>query len=537
MPRLIFRQGARTLLEYKLPPGRTLLGRADACDLVIPGSTVSRTHCVLTLRNDRVTVRDRSRHGTTLNGAPLSGVLEIQDGDVLGIGGFELALSMAEPEAAAPTSSSSAGALPPEQLIAVDDGLMLERLVLVVDAGPAKGRRALIDKSRRSVGGSPSSQISLDDPSLKPTHFLLLVVRGRAMITPKEGAVYLDGERLMSTTPVYLGEQVRVGDTAFHLEAHLEQGRDEAGRFGKMVGLSRQARHTFGLLRRMADHVAPVLLIGESGTGKELAARGLHDEGARAGGSFVALNCGAISESLFESELFGHERGAFTGADRRTDGAFHKADGGTLFLDEIGELPEGAQAKLLRALESGEVRRVGGTEVSYPDVRVVAATNRDLAAEVSAGRFRGDLFFRLAVLAVRMPPLRERPEDLAPIAEALAAGIHPELRLTDAALDALAAHDFPGNVRELRNILTRAYVLGGFVIDAADITFTPWSFEGAAQSPLGEDDGASRLESNERALVLAALRRHDGNRSAAARELGIARSTLHYKIRRYQLDG
>ncbi|MCB9795525.1 MAG: sigma 54-interacting transcriptional regulator [Alphaproteobacteria bacterium] len=533
MPRLLFRQGDRVLLEHKLRPGRTLIGRADACDLVVPGGTISRTHCVITSRGDRFTLRDRSRHGTRLNGAPVQGVVELKEGDVLGLGDFELAFTATDAASASPTVSATATALPPEQLIAVDQGLMVERLALVVDEGPAKGRRYLIEKSSRTLGHGPDSDLPMGDPSLKTKHLVLLVVRGRAMVTPKEGAVFLDGERIYATMPVYLGEQVTAGDTVFHLERQQVAGRDEADQFGQMVGRSKLARETFGLLRRMSNHNAPVLLVGESGTGKELAARGLHDEGPRAAGAFVALNCGAITESLFESELFGHEKGAFTGADRRSDGAFHRADGGTLFLDEIGELPESAQAKLLRALESGEVRRVGGVEVSYPDVRVVAATNRDLAAEVSAGRFRGDLFFRLAVLAVRMPSLRERPGDLQPIAEALCAQIHPELHLTEAALDALRAHDFPGNARELRNILTRAYVLGGLVIDAKDISFTPWSFD---TRPTGDALNESRLESNERTLVQEALRRHDGNRSAAARDLGIARSTLHYKIRRFQLE-
>jgi transcriptional regulator with PAS, ATPase and Fis domain len=273
-----------------------------------------------------------------------------------------------------------------------------------------------------------------------------------------------------------------------------------------------------------------VLVIGESGTGKELIARALHDHSPRAERPFVALNCGAISETLFESELFGHEKGAFTGADRRRDGAFHEAEGGTLFLDEVGELPEAAQAKLLRALETGEVRRVGSTKASTPDVRIVAATNRDLPKEVAAGRFREDLFFRLAVLSVDVPPLRQRKGDLGALCARLCAALGGRVRVTEEALEVLEQHDWPGNVRELRNVLTRAFVLGGPRIDVEHLSFHR-IHPGHGPSHAGAV-GAS-IEAQEKAFILAALSRHGDNRSAAARELGVARSTLHYKMKKF----
>jgi len=304
--------------------------------------------------------------------------------------------------------------------------------------------------------------------------------------------------------------------------------------FGEMVGQSESARRVFESLQRMAAHDATILLVGESGTGKELAARGIHDASPRSPGPFIAVNCGGLAEGLVESELFGHEKGAFTSAHRRRKGAFEQAQGGTLFLDEIGELPMLAQAKLLRALESGEVRPVGGDDTLRPSVRVVAATNRNLFEEMENGRFRADLFFRLAVLMVRIPPLRERMDDLIPAAKAIGAEIGDTLTITPGAMAVLATHDFPGNFRELRNILTRAFVLGGPEIHPESLVMTPWA--GAAESTPAPTPARTRLADAERRIILDALKRNRGNRSAVARELGMARSTLHYKLQRHNIQ-
>jgi transcriptional regulator with PAS, ATPase and Fis domain len=288
-------------------------------------------------------------------------------------------------------------------------------------------------------------------------------------------------------------------------------------------------KRLFGVLRRVSGHHYPVLVVGESGTGKELVARGIHEHSPRAERRFIAVNCGAIPAPLFESELFGYEKGAFTGADRQKDGVFHDADGGTLFLDEVGELPEDAQAKLLRVLETGEVRRVGGTEVRHPDVRIVAATNRDLTKAVAAGGFREDLFFRLAVLSVEVPPLRERTEDIAILAQSLCARLHPDAAVSSEALEVLIRHAWPGNVRELRNVLTRAYVMGGPGIEVSSLSFHQLS-SSSEPEPLVQ---LAFVDNAERAYIAQVIRRNGGNRSAAARELGMARSTLLYKLRKY----
>jgi len=286
-------------------------------------------------------------------------------------------------------------------------------------------------------------------------------------------------------------------------------------------------------LLELVDRVAPrdiaVLVTGESGAGKELVARRLHARSPRVKGPFVALNAAALPETLAESELFGAEKGAFTGAEQARAGRFEEASGGTLFLDEVGELPAALQAKLLRVLEERVVRRLGGSRELPVDVRLVAATNRDLSRESESGSFRQDLFFRLAVVVVHVPPLRDRPGDVPLLARHFAvrlAARHgvktPEL--ADDALAALAGHDWPGNVRELKNVLERAVVVrGGEPIRAADLGLVASS---SAASPL---DRAHR----EREALLAALRRTGGRREEAARLLGISVRTLYYRLKQW----
>jgi transcriptional regulator with PAS, ATPase and Fis domain len=291
-----------------------------------------------------------------------------------------------------------------------------------------------------------------------------------------------------------------------------------------------------------------VLITGESGTGKELVARAIHDASRRAPGPFVAVNCSAIPHDLVESELFGHVRGAFTGADRDRAGLFEAAGGGTLFLDEVGDLAEPAQAKLLRALEQRTITRVGATSEQAVDVRVVSATNRPLERMTGAGTFREDLLYRLAVLQLELPPLRDRREDILPLAGHFIAAASERhalraLPLHESARRALLAHAWPGNVRELRNVMERALVVSeGDTITANDL---PAAVTGstpalsAADAVLAElpyaDARERALEGFDRALLSAALERHDGNVSATARALGLHRQSLQKMIRRLSL--
>jgi transcriptional regulator with PAS, ATPase and Fis domain len=361
------------------------------------------------------------------------------------------------------------------------------------------------------------------------------MARGRPMVDRGSVPLYLEGQPVVGLTPVYEGDTLRIGRAV--VEAGSVVGRAPADRsvaqFGDMVGRSEVMLRVFDTLRRVSHHDAPVLLMGESGTGKELAARGLHENSHRASGPFVAINCAAIPQALAESQLFGHERGAFTGADQRRDGAFQRAHRGTLFLDELGEMTLDAQARLLRALESGEVQRVGASEPEYPDVRIIAATNRPLGRMVEEGTFRRDLYYRLAVLTVRLPPLREHADDIPRLVTTLLERSHAGVKVKPGAMAVLRAHAWPGNVRELRNVLTRAVVIGGDPIDVGHLQFDTWSFEEPHLRVVEEPSQSD----TERALLVDTLTRCAGNRTLAARMLGIPRTSLLYKIMRYGIEG
>jgi two-component system, NtrC family, response regulator AtoC len=291
-------------------------------------------------------------------------------------------------------------------------------------------------------------------------------------------------------------------------------------------------------LRKVAATDATVLLLGESGSGKEVAARALHRWSGRAAGPFVAINCAALSENLLESELFGHEKGAFTGAHARQRGRIELAEGGTFFLDEVGELASGLQAKLLRVLQEKRFERVGGRQTVEANVRWVAATNRDLPAMIRAGAFREDLYHRLAVFPVRMPPLRERREDIGPLADTLLARIaaslgRTRLRLGDDARAALLAASWPGNVRELANVLERSAILAdGEEIGADDLSLLVEAPPPEAPAVAGS---AGTMEDIERKAIERALAATGGNRRRAATMLGIGLRTLYEKLKRYGL--
>ncbi len=335
--------------------------------------------------------------------------------------------------------------------------------------------------------------------------------------------------------------------------AHLADALRSGEGFGALLGGSAAMQRALELLRRASESDVTVLLEGESGTGKEVAARAIHAEGPRRAGPFVAVNCGAIPEGLIESELFGHERGAFTGAVAMRLGCFESADGGTLLLDEVGDLRADLQVRLLRVLQERRIQRVGATATRAVDVRVVAATNRDLRSEVAAGRFREDLYYRLAVFPVRLPPLRDRDGDVPLLAAEFrrrfaARHRRPAAAFTPEAARALAAFPWPGNVRQLENAVERAVILeDGPAVSLASLPDeVVIGHEGAAPvigdgtgpapGPAADPAGAAGivpLDDEERRIILRALSLTGWNVQEAAQRLGISRATIYRKIERY----
>ena len=314
-------------------------------------------------------------------------------------------------------------------------------------------------------------------------------------------------------------------------EATLEAGED-------VIGASRVWRETLETAHRAAESDATVLLLGESGTGKEVLAHEIHRASPRNSMPFVAVNCSAIPEGLLESELFGHEKGAFTGAVRQKRGRFELADGGTIFLDEIGDMSEGLQAKLLRFLQDRTFERVGGTRSTTVDVRVVAATNRDLERDIRDGRFREDLFFRLNVVSITVPPLRERMDDIPPLVDHFLRAHAPKRskpkKMSPKAMRTVMSYDWPGNVRELENAVQRAVVL------SRGETIFPEHLPARVRAAGGDEDGGTpdgrTMREVERDAIIRTLTETDGNRTHAAKILGISRRTLQNKIKEYDID-
>ena len=346
-------------------------------------------------------------------------------------------------------------------------------------------------------------------------------------------------------------QQQRQAQELRHLRAGGGAGHVPAARgLAALLGTSPAMRQLQGRLRQLVDaeerlsegHTPAVLIGGETGTGKELVARALHFEGPRRAGPFVEINCASLPSQLVESELFGHERGAFTDARERRIGLVEAAHGGTLFLDEVGELELATQAKLLRLLEDHQVRRLGSVREQKVDVRVLAATNRPLEAMVAAGQFRSDLFYRLGMLRIELPPLREREGDVAVLAAAFLARSarrygKPEMRFSDEALQALSRHRWPGNVRELGNLVEQCVILASDTVIEADDLSLPVMPDGALGDPaaLGTEPWPTSLPDTERRLLVNALERNRWNVTQAARALGISRDTLRYRIDKFGL--
>jgi DNA-binding NtrC family response regulator len=428
----------------------------------------------------------------------------------------------------------------------LDGGSGRLRCQVVVVDGPGRGRARRLTEGEIVVGTDRDADLVLSDDRVSARHLALRADGARFVVRDlgSTNGSWYEGSKVSEVT-LPAGATLLVGRTALRLEPEaqpLDLPPSQARRFGELVGESLAMREVFAVLERIAPSDATVVVEGETGTGKELIARALHEASPRRRGPFVAVDCGALPEGLLESELFGHVRGAFTGAAAARPGLFVRADGGTLFLDELGRISPTVQARLLRVLEERVVRPLGGDAERAIDVRVIAAARDDLDAEVAAGRFRADLMYRLAVVRVALPPLRARREDLPLLIRDLLRrrGLADEVP-AGAGLDRLIAHGWPGNVRELRNVLDRALALAPGARRFAELTLrldaSPVAGEGLAirsELPYAEAKAAV-LHELERRYLADVLARCAGNLSAAARDSGIDRKHLRALARKHGL--
>jgi DNA-binding NtrC family response regulator len=415
----------------------------------------------------------------------------------------------------------------------------------VVIQGPDRGEVVALRDKPIWVGSSPQCDLVLSDKAVSRKH-LLAEPAGQEAVLKDQGSTngsYVGGSRFKEITIGY-GAEIRLGRTVLKYlpqEVPVEPEASEASAFGALLGRDVKMRRLFNLLADVAKNDATVLIEGETGTGKELVAEELHEHSGRRGGPFVVFDCGAVPRELIESALFGHIKGSFTGAVADRKGAFAEANGGTIFLDEIGELPPELQPALLRALDKKAVRRVGANSYDKVDVRIVAATNRDLRAQIAIKQFRDDLYYRLAVIRVTLPALRERGGDIPFLVEHFVKQFSGgrNIVVTPDDLTRMQRHNWPGNVRELRNTLERACVLSkGDSLNLEDAFHAETSAPQVGfrtDLPFKEAKG-QLVEQFEREYIVDLMRRHKLNLSAAAREAQIDRKHLRELLRKYGMD-
>jgi transcriptional regulator with GAF, ATPase, and Fis domain len=464
--------------------------------------------------------------------------------------------------------------LPPEKDEALDDRhhtvevnigqatelIHLDKCKLVVVDGPDRGKTLVIDKPIVRIGTYDRNHLMLTDNTVSRFHCEIRLQGDEYVLVDRESTngTYA-GELRLREVVLYPNCELLIGNSLVRFEPMVEEipvfpiARNH---YAGLVGGSPRMREVYGVIDKVAGSELTVLIEGETGTGKELIARAIHDRSRRAKASMVIFDCSAFPENLLESELFGHEKGAFSGAIRTHKGVFERADGGTLFLDELGELPLNLQPKFLRALENGEIRRVGGERAIKVDVRVVAATNRNVATLVEEGKFRQDLFYRLAKVRVLLPGLRERIDDLPLLIDHFLAELRKRgeapTRVTGfapSALEALRAYDWPGNVRELRNVVERAAAFADSdrvqVNDLpADVQARLGHAEPALMPALANVDLAANLKDAkermvsvfEREYLIKLLEKHHMNISRVARDAGIDRRHVYRLLKKYEID-
>ncbi|MGI5864332.1 MAG: sigma 54-interacting transcriptional regulator [Myxococcales bacterium] len=542
MPELIFFRRSVELMRVALDGRRVTVGRAGANDILVPDPSVSRQQFALEQEGPDWLLRDLSGRGTEVAGS-LAQERALEDGTDIGLGQWRAIFSLSS---AGFTDEATRGASGGDTRVLATAASETRTVPvrLIVRAG---GQERTVPLGRQvTIGSAQSCEVRIEDPFVSSTHARIeRRDHGLAVVDLQSRNGTFIGSVRIFEAEVPVGTTLRIGEAEVVL---ARADRDPPlSLFEGMVGSTPAMRKVFDTIERVADSNAAVSIFGESGTGKELVARAVHARSSRASKPFVPINCGALSKELVESELFGHEKGAFTGAERLRRGAFEEADTGTLFLDEIGELPLGLQAKLLRALELGEIKRVGATRPITTDVRVVAATNRDLRAEVKRGAFREDLYWRLCVIPLQLPPLRARRGDVRSLLQYFLKLYSPQgaaVMLTADAERKLLDYDWPGNVRELKNTIHRSLLLRrGEAIEAADILFDRdlnlggdrASEADSAYDPFADDTTCvyivgKPLERIEDEVFIKTCRRLGTRASVVARALGQSRGAAYRRM-------
>jgi len=537
MAELVLSSGDTPVLRAPLHGQAITVGRSLVNDISIPDDDLPPFLCALEpiAGGGGYRVVDKSGKGTVVNGKRVHDEV-LPNGAELAFGRLKARFVRSAADGPGKDAGQRTGILKTRS-----DGKLIKSEIRLRLPG---GERREIPASGLRIGSFADNDIVIDDGFVSSYHAQLFLRGERLFVRDLDSTngTFIGDVRVVEAE-VPLKSTLRFGKATLKVETEdsdidLDASAKGRGpwRCAQLTTADATFAKTFGLIEKVAPHDASVCIFGETGTGKELAAHALHVLSGRKGGPFVPLNCAAFPEDLIETELFGHEKGAFTGADRQRKGAFEEADKGTLFLDEIGELPMEMQAKLLRVLETRSVRRIGGRGDTPIDVRIVCATHRDLVQQVRLGRFREDLLHRIYVIPVKLPPLRERPVDVVHLARHFGALMSPSrsVTLTSAAEEKLRKHPFPGNVRELRNVMQRALIMGdGQTVDDDDIAFIPISLEEVQQGAALYKKGMT-MDDVEKAAIEAALAAH-GSIGEAAKALGVAKTTLWRKATAFGL--
>lgn len=534
MLELTIQRSGKKLFSQKIDEKPIVIGRSKENSIKLFDSTISRKHCRIEWKDGTLILRNLSINGTFVNGKKVNDV-EVGIGDRIAIGDFTFMIASTSDIVPIKTVVERSKATNILAYEPTEKILTSEKLQFTITSPDQPITKKTVSSKSITIGQHASCDLPVADKFISRRH-CRIVSDGKSLrlidLASTNGTFVED----IKITKVIIPPQgvFRVGKSTISYKRltateKIKPGKED--RLGSMIGTSRAMREVFTLIKRAAQSDATVAIIGETGTGKELCAHEIHASSLRKKGPFVAINCGAVPPDIIESQLFGHERGAFTGALERSIGLFEQANGGTIFLDEIGEMPLDLQTRLLRVIESNTIRRLGGRDEIEIDARIICATNRNLRRMVEDGRFRDDLFYRIYILPIDLPALRDRMEELPVLTEHILkeiAGKDRNVVLTDGALKKLARHDWPGNVRELKNTLMRAIVSNpGDIMDERNIDPVPLKTTSC--------DG-KEFQDNERSFLESSLVDNNYNISKTAKKLSLARTTLQNKIKKYGIN-